>query len=82
VLEVSMPDVVCQKCGTRFVLAIQSGALFMRSQLVETQQGAPSRDSIVTRQSSQNPETKYCSKCGTQLPRPAAFCSSCGEPQK
>lgn len=35
VLEITMPNVVCSKCSTRYVLAIQGGRILAHSKLVE-----------------------------------------------
>jgi len=78
ILEISQPDVVCQKCGTQFILAIQSGAFMMRSQLIEKNQSPVPSYQTNTPQAatgsfchqcgaSQNEGSKFCNKCGTQL---------------
>ena len=35
ILEIDMPDVVCSKCSTRYILAIQVGMFRLSSELIE-----------------------------------------------
>jgi len=82
VLETAMPEVVCEKCGTTYILAIQSGSLFMRSKLIEKQNPQP--QVIKEREVIQRDIVRVpCKHCGVLNDLATArFCSSCGAPIK
>jgi hypothetical protein len=83
VLEVSMPDVICEKCSTTYILAIQSGTFFMRSKLIEKQSvQLPSRPTEIIREKEviQRDIVKVpCKFCGNLNDLATTrFCPSCG----
>jgi len=83
VLEVSMPDVVCEKCSTAYVLAIQSGMLTMHWKLVEKQSAQPTpQHTVFVREKEviQREIVKVpCRFCGTLNELATTrFCPSCG----
>ena len=86
VLEVSMPEVVCEKCSTYYVLAIQSGMFTMRWKLVEKQTvPTPIAPTVVKeKEVIQREIVKVpCKFCGNLNDLATAkFCSGCGAPVK
>jgi uncharacterized Zn-finger protein len=46
ILEISMPNVVCSKCSTKYTLAIQVGLIRLSSKLIEQ----PNEEKIVTKE--------------------------------
>ncbi len=82
VLEVSMPEVVCEKCSTVYMLAIQSGTFLMRYKLIEKQAPQPTivREREVTQREIVRVPCKYCGSLNDLAT--AKFCSSCGAPIK
>jgi rubrerythrin len=77
VLEVSMPEVVCETCSTFYILAIQPGALPMRWKLVEKQ---TSQQLTVSEGVTQSLIVKMpCKYCGHMNDVAATrYCPSCG----
>jgi predicted amidophosphoribosyltransferase len=75
VLETSQPDTVCQKCGSQFVLAIQSGSFLMRTKLIEKQQ-TPS--SVAQLNLLQAASGHFCHNCGAAAKEGSKFCNKCG----
>ena len=86
VLETQMPEAVCSKCGTRYILAIQSGFLLMRSQLVEvTRDSQPVNITVPSIKEREVKETIIkevvkipCRYCGGLMPQTDNFCANCG----
>jgi len=84
VLETMMPDVVCEKCGSQFVLATRVGGGFfsggLNAQLIEKNQ--PAQVAMAAQpQMMAAPQTasgKFCHNCGSQAAETAKFCNKCG----
>lgn len=74
VLEVVQPDVVCEKCGNQFILAIQSGTFTMRSKLIEKK----TTDSANRANQSPTVGERFCHKCGAPASEGSNFCNKCG----
>ena len=82
ILEVAMPDVVCEKCGTTYILAMQIGTFMLHTKLIEKQPAQP--QVIMNKEVTQREIVKVpCKYCGT-LNNLATdkFCSGCGAPVK
>jgi rRNA maturation endonuclease Nob1 len=85
-LETQMPEAVCSKCGTRYVLAIQSGSILIRSKLVEvTRDVQPMNITVPSIKEHEVRETIIkevvkipCRYCGSLVPQSDNFCSHCG----
>ena len=75
ILETSQPDVACQKCGTQFTLAIQSGAFLMRQQLIEKTQAPIAPIQLSTPQASSG---SFCHNCGASVRSESKFCNKSG----
>ncbi|MFI5450316.1 MAG: zinc-ribbon domain-containing protein [Candidatus Bathyarchaeia archaeon] len=82
-----MPDVVCEKCGTQFMLATRMGqGLFgggLHAQLIEKNQ--PPQMAMPMTQSMSQPVmqqaptgSKFCHGCGSPINGGATFCTKCG----
>jgi hypothetical protein len=88
ILEVQMPDVICEECSTKFTLAIQSGTFLMRTRLIEKKDDHQTMARIPQAPLSarayppatQTPGSLFCMNCGTSLPLGSRFCNSCGTP--
>ena len=79
VLETAQPDVVCQKCGTQFTLAIQVGTFTMRQQLIEKSQPQPVYVSAPPQAVPQMAaHGRFCHNCGSPINEGARFCAGCG----
>lgn len=85
VLETMMPDVVCEKCGTQFVLATRVGGGFLggglHAQLIEKTQPAPVMAQPIAAAPQPMPigaSGKFCHNCGSSTPESAKFCNKCG----
>jgi len=84
-MELSMPDVVCQKCGSQFLLATRVDRGFfgggVRSQLVEKTQPAYAQQSVpqvAPQAAPQAASGRFCYQCGSPLNEGARFCAGCG----
>ena len=78
-----MPDVVCEKCSTTYILAIQSGRFTMRWKLVEKQSAQPTiqhTETIKEKEVIQREIVKVpCKFCGNLNELATTrFCPSCG----
>lgn len=78
-----MPEVVCEKCSTTYILAIQSGTFFMRSKLIEKRNAQPitqHTETIKEKQVIQREIVKVpCKFCGNLNELATTrFCPSCG----
>ena len=80
ILEVNMPYVVCERCSTRYILAMQSGALFMRWKLQEEQnaQALVKEKEVIQGEVVKIP----CSYCGALVNEVDNFCKHCGAPRQ
>lgn len=80
ILEIDMPYVVCETCSTRYILAMQSGALFMRWKLQEEQgaQGVVKEKEVIQREIVKIP----CSYCGALVNEVDNFCKYCSAPRQ
>lgn len=85
VLETIMPDVVCEKCGSQFILATRVGGGFfggLNAQLIEKNQPAqvaiPVAQPQIVAATSQASGGKFCHNCGSPTKETAKFCNSCG----
>jgi len=78
ILETSQPDVVCQKCGTQYTLAIQVGKFTMRQQLIEKTQPQPIYAPAPPPAAPQAASGRFCHNCGAPVNEGARFCSGCG----
>src|SRR5579864_3922322 len=84
VLETMMPDVVCEKCGSQFVLATRVGGGFLsgglHAQLIEKNQ--PQQVAVqMARPQASIPQAiggKFCHHCGSSMSESAKFCNKCG----
>jgi Zn finger protein HypA/HybF involved in hydrogenase expression len=79
VYETAMPEVVCEKCSTVYILAIHGGTFFTRWKLVEKQKRQPtihteSRE-VIQREIVKVP-CKFCGNLNELAT--ARFCPSCG----
>ncbi|MGA1975672.1 MAG: hypothetical protein ABSG92_08555 [Conexivisphaerales archaeon] len=82
VLEVSMPDVICSKCSTTYVLAMRSGTFFMRWKLTEKAAPQPAivkEKEVITQEIGKAP-CKYCGSL-VDIARDR-FCPNCGRALK
>gem|GEM_PF-2345153 len=84
VLETMMPDAICEKCGTQYVLATRLGKGFfgggLHAQLIEKNQPAPPAIPFAQPQVITSTQTvgKFCHNCGSQVSNSAQFCTKCG----
>jgi len=78
ILETAQPDVVCQRCGTQFTLAMQVGRFTMRQQLIEKNQPQPVYAPAPPPAPLQAAGGRFCHNCGAPLNEGAKFCSACG----
>jgi len=77
VLEVAMPNVVCSKCSAKYVLAVQSGSLFMRWKLIP-QTDVASPPPMVTKEVVKEIVKIRCGHCGNLFDERANKCPNCG----
>jgi predicted amidophosphoribosyltransferase len=83
VMEISMPDVVCEKCGAQYMLASRFDKGFfgssVNSRLIEKNQPQPSYSPQFTPQAApQAASGRFCYRCGSPLGEGARFCAGCG----
>ena len=80
ILEIGMPHVVCERCSTEYILAMQSGTVFMRWKLQEQQaaQGVVREREVIQREIVKIP----CNHCGALVNEVENFCKYCGAPRQ
>lgn len=78
ILEVSMPNVVCAQCSTKYILAMQSGSFFFRWKLVE--EGA--QEMVKEKETIQREVIVKlrCRHCGQTFEEALNRCPHCGAP--
>jgi hypothetical protein len=81
VLETSMPNVVCEKCSSQYVLAVRVGFLNrVHWKLVEPSEARP-----MIKETTREKEVIVrevvlvsCKYCGDLIPQGSLFCPNCG----
>lgn len=77
-----MPEVICEKCSTTYILAMHIGTMMLHTKLIEKQPAQPQiiREKEVTQREIVKVPCKYCGALNNLATDKS--CSSCGAPVK
>lgn len=82
ILEIQRPKVVCQKCETHYLLAVQSGTFLFRYKLIEDKEQQVKEVKEIKETITKEVVLIPCKYCGGLMPQTANFCPNCGARRK